>query len=306
MWTERSIEHEKASRARVGRLRPQAFRLPVLAILAAILPATLPSAVCFAQQTRIGNVTGSLKRGKELYRRYCVGCHGVLGNGQGENAPYLDPRPRDFTAGVFKCRSTDTGHIPTDMDLYETLGRGLHASAMPSWFPLTRQQRIDLIAYVKTFSPRFHEEKPEPVVPVPPEPPASPESLNRGLEIFKKMECAKFHGLSGRGDGPSASTLTDSKDRPIVPYDFTTGERFKCGQTNQDLYRIFMTGLDGTPMPSYLKDLKPDQAWDLVHYLRTLQMNYENSANNGAVKTSPARQPGRSIRNALRAVSGSK
>ena len=224
-------------------------------------------------EARVDNGMGVAKRGKELYRRYCMGCHGVRGDGAGENAPYLDPKPRDFTAGVFKCRSTDTGHIPSDRDLYETLGRGLHASAMPSWLPLTRQERIDLVAYVKTFSPRFREEKPEPVVPIPPEPPDTQESIYRGREVYKKMECAKCHGEEGHGDGPSASTLTDSKDRPIAVYDFTTGERFKCGQSNQDLYRIFMTGLDGTPMPSYLQDLKPEQAWDLVHYLRTLQAN---------------------------------
>ena len=278
MWTERSIEHEKASRARVGRPRPQAFRLPAVAILAAILPATLASAVGFAQETRIGNVTGSLKRGKELYRRYCVGCHGVLGNGQGENAPYLDPRPRDFTAGVFKCRSTPTGSLPLDSDLFETIGRGIHASAMPSWDPLTRQERVDLLAFVKSLSPRFHQEKPAAPVPIPPEPPETPEGVARGKQLYKKIECWKCHGQEGRGDGPSASTLTDSKDRPIVPYDFTTEDRFKCGQSNQDLYRIFMTGLDGTPMPSYLEDLKPEQAWDLVHYLRTMQVNPEKQA----------------------------
>ena len=237
----------------------------------------LSSPVQGIAEARVEKWIGVASRGKELYRRYCIGCHGARGDGSGENAPYLDPKPRDFTAGVFKCRSTDTGHIPSDLDLYQTIGRGLHASAMPSWFPLTRQERIDLVAYVKTFSQRFREEKPEPVVPIPPEPPDTQESIHRGQEVYKKMECAKCHGVGGHGDGPSASTLTDSKDRPIAVYDFTTGERFKCGQSNQDLYRIFMTGLDGTPMPSYLQDLKPDQAWDLVHYLRTLQANWEQA-----------------------------
>jgi len=32
-----------------------------------------------------------------------------------------------------------------------------------------------------------------------------------------------------------------------------------------------MTGLDGTPMPSFADNVKPDEAWDLVFYLRTLQ-----------------------------------
>ena len=32
-----------------------------------------------------------------------------------------------------------------------------------------------------------------------------------------------------------------------------------------------MTGVDGTPMPSFADNLTPADAWDLVHYLRTLQ-----------------------------------
>jgi cytochrome c oxidase cbb3-type subunit 2 len=93
----------------------------------------------------------------------------------------------------------------------------------------------------------------------------------RGRVLFQKMECWKCHGPAGHGDGPSASTLTDSKDNPIRPYNFSAGTRFKCGDTNQDLYRVFMTGLDGTPMPSFADNLKPAEAWDLVHFLRTLQ-----------------------------------
>ncbi len=244
-------------------------------ILAAILLTALSSALTFAQETHIGNLTGNEKRGKELYRRYCLGCHGVLGNGQGENAIHLDPRPRDFTAGIFKCRSTPSGSLPLDTDLFDTIGRGLHASGMPSWEALTKHERVDLLAYVKFLCPRFREEKAAPPIPIPPETADTAESIGRGKQLYKKMECWKCHGQQGRGDGPSAATLTDSKERPIVPYDFTTGERFKCGQTNQDLYRIFMTGLDGTPMPSFADDLKPDQAWDLVHYLRTLQVSPE-------------------------------
>ncbi|MGB7437720.1 MAG: cytochrome c, partial [Candidatus Acidiferrum sp.] len=80
-------------------------------------------------------------------------------------------------------------------------------------------------------------------------------------------------GEEGRGDGPSASTLTDSNDQPIRPYNFTSDNRSKCGRTNSDLYKIFMTGLDGTPMPSFADVVKPEDAWDLVHYLRTLQYN---------------------------------
>jgi len=44
-----------------------------------------------------------------------------------------------------------------------------------------------------------------------------------------------------------------------------------CGGTDKDLYRIFMTGLDGTPMPSFANVIKPDEAWNLIFFLRTLQ-----------------------------------
>ncbi|HYK90575.1 MAG TPA: cytochrome c [Acidobacteriota bacterium] len=247
--------------------------------------------VGFSQESQIGSLNGNAAHGKQLYRRYCAGCHGDEGNGEGENARHLDPRPRDFTAAVFKCRSTPTGSLPLDSDLYSTLERGVHASAMPSWYPLTRQERVDLIAYIKNFSQRFREEKPQPPLPIPAEPPASSESISHGKQLFQKMECWKCHGADGHGNGPSAVTLMDSKNRPIAPYDFTSGERFKCGESNQDLYRIFMTGLDGTPMPSFMEDLKPEEAWDLVHYLRTLQKKPEGQSRQGIARIIPGKGP---------------
>jgi mono/diheme cytochrome c family protein len=144
---------------------------------------------------------------------------------------------------------------------------------MPNWSALTDQQRADLVAFIKTFSPRWKTEKPGDPIQVPAEPALTAASIKHGGELFQKLECWKCHGNEGRGDGPSASTLTDSNDQPIRPYNFTSDNRSKCGRTNQDLYKIFMTGLDGTPMPSFADVIKPEDAWDLVHFLRTLQYN---------------------------------
>ena len=33
-------------------------------------------------------------------------------------------------------------------------------SNMPSWSPLSRENRVDLVAYIKTFSPKWKKEKP--------------------------------------------------------------------------------------------------------------------------------------------------
>ena len=121
-------------------------------------------------ESHIGKLTGHAKDAKGDYRRYCVGCHGDEGDGNGENEPWVDPKPRDFELGVFKCRSTPTGTLPTDEDLFDTIARGLDRSNMPPWNTFTKQQRADLVAYVKHFSPRFVSEKPGTPIPIPPAP----------------------------------------------------------------------------------------------------------------------------------------
>jgi mono/diheme cytochrome c family protein len=227
-------------------------------------------------ESHIGNLTGHANSGsvKYDYRRYCVGCHGPLGDGNGEVAQWLEPpmwpKPRDFQLGIFKCRSTPTGTLPTDDDLYNAIGRGFDRSAMPIWNVFTKQQRADLVAWVKHFSPRFVSEKPGTPIVIPPEPEITPERIKAGRDVFARVQCWKCHGVTGEANGPSASTLQDDLGRPIAPFNFTEGSRPKCGDTDQDIYRIFMTGLDGTPMPSFADNIKPEEAWDLVFYLRSL------------------------------------
>jgi mono/diheme cytochrome c family protein len=233
-------------------------------------PAAKPSP---HMESHVGNLTGHSEAGRQLFFRYCWGCHGARGDGNGENAPYVTPQPRNFVAATFKCRSTPTGTLPLDQDLFNSVGRGFNFTNMPSWAALTAQNRADVVAFIKTFSARWVTEKPGDPIQIPPEPKLTLESIKHGGELFQKLECWKCHGQEGRGDGPSASTLTDSNDQPIRPFNFTTSARAKCGTTNQDLYRIFMTGVDGTPMPSFADVIKPEDAWDLVHYLRTLQYN---------------------------------
>ncbi|PYU79514.1 MAG: hypothetical protein DMG51_17020 [Acidobacteria bacterium] len=240
--------------------------------LAAALLALPSLAIAQKGDVQIGKVTGHEAAGKQLYFRYCWGCHGFHGDGNGENGPYLNILPRNFVAATFKCRSTPTGTLPTDEDLYDSLGRGFNNSNMPAWNSLTKQQRADMVAFIKTFSPRWKTDKPGDPIHVPAESAVTLDSIKHGKELFTKLECWKCHGQEGRGDGPSAATLTDSNDQPIRPYNFAAGSRFKCGATNHDLYKIFMTGLDGTPMPSFADVIKPEDAWDLVHYLRTLQV----------------------------------
>ena len=160
--------------------------------------------------------------------------------------------------------------MPTDQDLFDTIARGLDRSNMPQWSTFTKEERADLVAWVKHFSPRWVNEKPGTPIEIPPEPEITPERIKAGRDVYARVQCWKCHGVLGQANGPSAATLTDDLSRPIAAYNFTEGSRPKCGDTDRDIYRVFMTGLDGTPMPSFADNIKPDEAWDLVFYLRTL------------------------------------
>src|ERR1700690_1519123 len=98
-----------------------------------------PLLVAAQGESHIGKYTGNEGAGKQLYFRYCWGCHGYRGDGNGENAQYLNILPRNFVAATFKCRSTPTGTLPTDEDLFNSIKRGFNNSNMPSWITLTDQ-----------------------------------------------------------------------------------------------------------------------------------------------------------------------
>jgi mono/diheme cytochrome c family protein len=187
----------------------------------------------------------------------------------------MNPRPRDFTRATYRLRSTPTGSLPTDADLFRTISRGIPGTAMPSWSGLSVADRWQIVHYIKSLSPRFKNERPERPLYVPPTPRFSPLSLRRGRAIYRLMQCAECHGESGRGDGPAASTMEDDQGQPIYAFDFTRGWKLKNGRRVRDIYQVLATGLDGTPMPSYAETLAPSDIWDLAYYVRSLFVDQE-------------------------------
>ena len=55
----------------------------------------------------------TLKHGAAVFNRRCAGCHGVTGDGNGEAAEFLQPKPRDYRNGVYKFTSTPYGAKPS-------------------------------------------------------------------------------------------------------------------------------------------------------------------------------------------------
>ena len=90
-----------------------------------------------------------LQAGKAVYEQHCAACHGVKGDGSGPASVWLFPRPRNFSAGLFKIKSTPGTALPTDEDLLSTVTRGMPGSSMPSFTYLTEGERRSAVQYVK-------------------------------------------------------------------------------------------------------------------------------------------------------------
>jgi len=209
----------------------------------------------------------SVKTGKEIYKVRCSACHGLTGDGNGEKAKELKTKPADFTSGLFKFRST-LDPAPTNLDIFKTISRGLHGTAMLPWPGLTTTEKWQVAYYIKTFSDLFESEEPK-ALKSPPYTMSIPQYVKLGKEVYWKAKCYECHGLEGRGDGEKADKLKDDKLRPIRPMNFRENI-LKRGIDLEEIYYTIATGLNGTPMESYRHILKEDEMFALSHYVQSI------------------------------------
>lgn len=212
-----------------------------------------------------------IKTGEDVYRRYCIGCHGEKGEGKGKAASLLVVKPRNFTTGIFKFKSTPGGSLPTDEDLMQTITRGLPGSSMPSFILMPERERSAVVEYIKTFSERWkNESRQSPItIPVMPEYLASPESIRKGKNVYIDNGCIVCHGEKGDGKGPAAIALKDVWDMPVKPRNFKRGI-YRSGSTPKDIFRTLTTGIEGTPMPAF-PHVPEEDRWHVVSYLLSLK-----------------------------------
>ena len=249
--------------------RSSFFAAACLAVLIAFV-SNAPTGSLRAQGPDLGT-EAQRESGKNLYLKYCSQCHGDKGDGEGYATPHLMPRPRDFTTGKFKVRTTPNGALPTHQDLVNIIRRGMPYTSMPAWPTLSDQDVSNLAYFIKTFSPDFSnpENVPQPV-PLASGPNATTESIALGKKLYEESGCVKCHGTLGRGDGPSASTLKDDAGHPIRAADLAQNWTFRGGSSREDIFRTMSTGLNGTPMPSFLEALKPEERWAITDFILSL------------------------------------
>lgn len=251
--------------------------------------------------------TQQLKYGKQSYEQLCIGCHGAKGDGNGEAARFLDPKPRNFKLAYFKFSSTRSGEMPTDADLKRTIKYGLKGSAMPAFEFLPEPQVEALIAYVKTFSPKWHERGTGSPIPIVDDPYRSLDDKSPAIARGEMI----YHGYSTCWTCHPAYVNGGKINEYRKELGFTTYDQFRegmgesVGKANVEgwiiyppnfhrdyvrsgadidsLYRSIAAGITGTAMPTWIDSMnleaddgsktllvKTDDLWALAYYVQSL------------------------------------
>jgi mono/diheme cytochrome c family protein len=264
----------------------------VLAGLAAF--AALERAPTRADATRSDSPAAPARAsGAVLYDRFCLACHGARGDGAGPAAPWLWPRPRDFTSGQFKWRTTPSGAPPRDEDLAAAIRHGVPGTSMhPFAATLSEADIAALVAVIERFLPAAEPAADRsPAVSTGTPPAATAALVGRGQRVYVELGCPQCHGPGGRGDGPAAASLRDDAGRPAPPYDLTREplrrprpHAFEPARDDglRAIYLSLSTGLSGTPMPSYQGAAPEADLWAVAAYVDSIRHRPRNHPPGGA------------------------
>ena len=249
-----------------------------------------PSSSAAQEQPTDADLESVLAQAKQLYTNHCAACHGDTGDGKGDAAKWLYPRPRDFRRSEFRIVTTDNGN-PSDADLLGVLDRGMPGSAMPSFSHLSGSGKTSLVAYVRHLTSQGIEQqqiadakeygdepnleeisevvadctRPGDRLAIPELGSATSESIERGAKVYAEA-CVSCHGKTGKGDGAERQFNTDGT--PTQPRDFTKGI-FKGRPEPEELFARVRAGMPGSPMPAE-QNLTDEQLSDLVAFMLSL------------------------------------
>ncbi len=216
---------------------------------------------------------GDVEKGKAVYAKRCIWCHGEEGDADTDMAERLNPPPRDFSEATYKFKTTGFDDpIPNDADLFRMINDGMPGTAMVGWGDILSEQEIwDSIAYIKTFG-GLEEEKPSDQVDYGAQVESSPESIAAGKKLFVDR-CAECHGDSGKGVA-TKKLKTDAGER-TWPRNLTKPWTFRASNDPKDIFTRVTVGIPTTQMPSFAdpkskKKLSIEERWHVANYVASL------------------------------------
>lgn len=181
----------------------------------------------------LANAGDNIKTGGEIFKKYCIVCHGEKGIGDGVNADNMDPAPRDMTdSGKEKYMVKRTNE-----DLFKAIklgGREIEKSGLmpPFGNTLSEKEIWSVVAFIKTlykgsapaidFSKKMSDKVSSvKIKSVSIEPPDRKAKI-RGKRTYGKYGCSGCHKIKGRGGSSGGSLMgVGSKLKPEQIYKIT-------------------------------------------------------------------------------------
>ncbi len=249
-----------------------------------------------------------LAEGARLYKRHCLDCHNINGDGRGvKSGQFVVPFPRDYRQGLFKFTTTGT-EKPRRDDLLHTIHDGLKGTAMPAFSLLQEGERDLLAGYVIYLSARGQVEfeslrshangnpvdpgtrlaaildewkkaEAAPALPAPlndgePESSSYNEAVKRGYQLYiAKADATK-------GEKSCLDCHGDFGRKPVLQYDVWgtvakpanfTEPTLKGGSRPEDVYARIRFGIPAVGMPAHGPPKYTErQVWDLVRFVTSV------------------------------------
>ena len=88
---------------------------------------------------------GDTGKGRPIYEKYCLLCHGPQGQGDGPQGKLMNPPATNFRSPESKKKS--------DSELLEIIQKGHSKSAMTGWEnELNKREMMDVLSYIRKMS----------------------------------------------------------------------------------------------------------------------------------------------------------
>jgi len=199
-------------------------------------------------------------KGREIYAKRCLTCHGCAGKGDGPYAMLNNARPADLRQPRFFG-------LPDSFFLWR-VSEGVPGTVMPMWKQsLTEEERWLVILFERhafmDMQPHLADEGDLPTAYDLPDPvKETTAALTAGKALYIG-NCAFCHGYSGVGDGPDGPGL-----QPAPP-DFRDREFYKTFKDGDWYWRI-SESLPLRAMPNWKTWFTTRQRWELTNYVRDM------------------------------------